>query len=383
MQSNAQVFGDWFSAAATFYSPPTGLTLKSGFVLGLELDLSKSDPWICSGMTVLSKSISCVFVYSHHTCFSFQIKFTGFKFTRVSFWHISNHHNDWSDLVRSVCVISLVLVKFRSSSDLVFLFTSSRNCFKTASLASSDRFSSTEGGDRTRGASAEKHLRLIICVTWPISQEIKCWLYFRARGKYDAGLLKFFRNVLHNPQLGSRKKSHLCPFSQLLFPQSCSHQLWHQRSHFRQSRARAPHCFLTSKTSWKSESLRWRSRLHLAKFRFYIGRHLFTKCRGSRFTFYLFFFLHHFTCRRRWATGSWSSSAGGSGRSLAPWKSWWWWWWWWWWLQIVVMVTIMMKRLELCHRAAHLAHAGRHVRQGAVHVSGHWPAAGGNKNIQI
>ena len=94
---------------------------------------------------------------------------------------------------------------------------------------------------------------------------------------------------------------------------------------------------LTSKTSWKSESLRWRSRLHLAKFRFYIGRHLSTKCRGSRFTFYLFFFLHHFTCRRRWATGSWSSSAGGSGRSLAPWKSWWWWWWW---LQIVVMVTL-------------------------------------------
>ena len=47
---------------------------------------------------------------------------------------------------------------------------------------------------------------------------------------------------------------------------------------------------LTSKTSWKSESLRWRSRLHLAKFRFYIGRHLSTKCRGSRFTFYLFFF---------------------------------------------------------------------------------------------
>ena len=122
-----------------------------------------------------------------------------------------------------------------------------------------------------------------------------------------------------------------------------------------------------------------RSRLHLAKLRFYIGRHLFTKSRGSRFTFYVFF-LHHFTCRRRWATGSWSSSAGGSGRSLAPWKSWWWWWWW---LQIVVMVTIMMKRLELCHRAAHLAHAGRHVRQGAVHVSGHWPAAGGKQKSRF
>ena len=181
-----------------------------------------------------------MFLYTH-TCFSFQIKFTGFKFTRVSFWHISNHHNDWSDLVRSVRGVKLVLVKFRSSSDLVFLFTSSRNCFKTASLASSDRFSSTEGGDRTQGASAEKHLRLIFCVTWPISQEIKCCLYFRARGKYDAGPLKFFRNVLHNPQLGSRKKSHLCPSSQFLFPQSWRHQLWHQQTNFCQSRARAPH----------------------------------------------------------------------------------------------------------------------------------------------
>ena len=152
LQSKAQVFGDWFSAAATFYSPPTGVTLKSGFVLGLEQDLLKSNPWICSGMTVLSKSISCVFVHWH----VFQTQFTGFKFTRVSFWHISNHHNDWSDLVRSVCGVKLVLVEFRSSSDLVFLFTSSRNCFKTVSLASSDRFSSTEGGDRTQGASAEK-----------------------------------------------------------------------------------------------------------------------------------------------------------------------------------------------------------------------------------
>lgn len=106
----------------------------------------------------------------------------------------------------------------------------------------------------------------------------------------------------------------------------------------------------------------------------------FHKMQRESFHFLSLFFLHHFTCRRRWATGSWSSSAGGSGRSLAPWKSWWWWWWW---LQIVVMVTIMMKRLELCHRAAHLAHAGRHVRQGAVHVSGHWPAAGGKQKSRF
>ena len=109
-----------------------------------------------------------VFLYTD-TCFSFQTKFTGFKFTRVSFWHISNRHNDWSDLVRSVCGVKLVLVEFRSSSDLVFLFTSSRNCFKTASLASSDRFSSTEGGDRTQGASAEKTFEIYsFVVTWSI-----------------------------------------------------------------------------------------------------------------------------------------------------------------------------------------------------------------------
>ena len=307
-----------------------------------------------------------MFLYTH-TCFSFQIKFTGFKFTRVSFWHISNHHNDWSDLVRSVCGVELVLVKFRSSSDLVFLFTSSRNCFKTASLASSDRFSSTEGGDRTQGASAEKHLRLIFCVTWPISQEIKCCLYFRARGKYDAGPLKFFRNVLHNPQLGSRKKSHLCPSSQILFPQSCSHQLWHQRSNFCQRRARAPRSLVSpqrragNRSRWDgAPGCTWPSSDFIL---------------GAFFPQNLsLFFLHHFTCRRRWATGSWSSSAGGSGRSLAPGQ-----WSWWWWHQIVVMVTIMMKRLGQCH----LAHAGRHVRQGAVHVSGHWPAAGGKQKSRF
>ena len=229
-----------------------------------------------------------MFLYTD-TCFSFQTKFTGFKFTRVSFWHISNHHNDWSDLVRSVCGVKLVLVEFRSSSDLVFLFTSSRNCFKTASLASSDRFSSTEGGDRTQGASAERHLRLIFCCDLTdISRNQMLPLFPSKRKTWRQSSENLLEGLAQSPTVPFF-------FSILISPIMPSPALTSANKFLpKQSKARAPTTFsgLTSKTSWKSESLRCRSRLHLVKLRFYIGRHLVTKCKGSsltlaKFTFYV------------------------------------------------------------------------------------------------
>ena len=86
------------------------MTPKSGFVLRLKLDLFEILP------LDLFTGDSPVKIHSSvHTCPGLD-KLTGFKFTRVSFWHMFfDHHEDRSDLLRSVCGSNL----FRLSSDQV------------------------------------------------------------------------------------------------------------------------------------------------------------------------------------------------------------------------------------------------------------------------
>ena len=123
------------------------MTPKSGFVLRLKLDLFEILP------LDLFTGDSPVKIHSSvHTCPGLD-KLTGFKFTRVSFWHMFfDHHEDRSDLPRSVCGLKFVLVEFRSS---LRSWRRGRMRLKTASLASSDRFSSTGGDDRTQDVSSE------------------------------------------------------------------------------------------------------------------------------------------------------------------------------------------------------------------------------------